>query len=495
MGEQTKLPNWLNKRAELSPDAIAIIVEDREYTFKEMNDLAISFSKKFHNRGIRQNQVVGVLQSNTLEMVFTLHALMHIGAEIVLFNNRLTNEELLWQFNDSKIEWLITEETYRHIESVYPQKEACLFIEQIQDMVESETFSILEEFDLNKTATIMYTSGTTGFPKGVMQTYGNHWWSAMGSMLNLGLQADDRWLCTVPLFHISGLSILYRSVIYGMSVILHKQFREEEVNKAIIEQGVTITSVVTAMLNRLLYQLENRDYPTSFRCMLLGGGPAPLPLLEKCREKGIPVFQTYGMTETSSQIVTLSPQYSLEKLGSVGKALFPSQLKIVHDGKKSLPNEIGEIYVKGPNVTKGYAHRPEVTEESFEHGWLKTGDMGYCDEAGFLYVVDRRSDLIISGGENVYPAEIESILMTHPAIFEAGVTRIEDEQWGQVAAAFVVLHDKEEVQPDDIKQYCRSYLAPYKIPKYIYIVKQLTRNSANKLVRRELITLIPKERV
>ena len=489
--EQSKLPNWLKKRADLSPDMVGIIFEDKEYTFKEIYDTTVCYSKKLYAKGIHQHQVVGVLQNNTIEMVFTIYALMHIGAKIVLFNTRLTNEELSWQFKDAKVQWLITSEFYAHIQPIFPQPEACLYIEQVSKWEESDQFTILEEFDLAQTATIMYTSGTTGFPKGVIQTYGNHWWSAMGSMLNLGLQAEDKWLCTLPLFHISGLSILYKSVIYGMSIILHKQFCEKAANKAILEQGVTIMSVVTATLNRLMYELGEKNYPVSFRCMLLGGGPAPLTLLEKCHDKGIPVFQTYGMTETASQISTLSPQYSFEKVGSAGKALFPSQLKIVKDGKEALSNEIGEILVKGPNVTIGYAHRSEATKQAFDDGWLKTGDMGYCDEEGFLYVVDRRSDLIISGGENIYPAEIENILMKHPAIFEAGITGVEDERWGQVAAAFIVLHENEQADLQSILEHCRKYLATYKIPKYIYIVDELTRNSANKLVRKDLKKLIP----
>ncbi len=218
--------------------------------------------------------------------------------------------------------------------------------------------------------------------------------------------------------------------------------------------------------------------------MLLGGGPAPIHLLEQCKQKGIPVFQSYGMTETSSQIVTLAPEYSLEKIGSAGKALFPSQLRIEVDGRQAAANEAGEIVVFGPNVTKGYWNRLDATEQSIQAGWLHTGDIGYLDEEGFLYVLDRRSDLIISGGENVYPAEIESVLSSHPAVFEAGVRGVDDEKWGQVPLAFVVL--KEEVTEQQLLAYCRDHLASYKIPREIVFCPELPRNGANKLLRREL---------
>jgi o-succinylbenzoate---CoA ligase len=219
--------------------------------------------------------------------------------------------------------------------------------------------------------------------------------------------------------------------------------------------------------------------------MLLGGGPAALPLLEECVQKEIPVFQTYGMTETSSQIVTLSPEDSLRKLGSAGKPLFPSQLKILSDEKKEAAvNETGEIIVKGPNVTSGYLNRDKNSND----GWLYTGDIGYLDEEGFLFVLDRRSDLIISGGENIYPAEIEGVLASHPAIWDAGVIGSQDHKWGQVPVAFIVKHS--EVSEAEIMTFCLERLAKYKIPKKIYFIDKIPRNASKKILRRELRALL-----
>jgi O-succinylbenzoic acid--CoA ligase len=213
-----------------------------------------------------------------------------------------------------------------------------------------------------------------------------------------------------------------------------------------------------------------------------------LPILEKCKEANIPVYQTYGMTETSSQIVTLSPEDALTKLGSAGKVLFPAQLKI----KSENHHEAGEIVVKGPNVTKGYLYNEEATNKAIIDGWLHTGDMGYVDEDGYLYVLDRRSDLIISGGENVYPAEIESVLLSHPAVKEAGVTGQDDERWGKVPAAFLVMvHSIEE---SELRSFCQKRLASFKIPANFYFVDELTRNASNKLVRRKLFSLLEDQR-
>ncbi|RUQ31995.1 o-succinylbenzoate--CoA ligase [Peribacillus cavernae] len=484
-----RLPNWLRKRAELSPDRVAVEFDNRSYTFDELNKMAEETARKLASKGIRYGDICAVLMRNHIDSVVMLHALFYLGVKIVMLNNRLTPNELTWQIIDSQSEWFISEE---HFSKKLKQIDKGLSGVKILKKEEIRLFTgmdearIQEEFILQETATIMYTSGTSGNPKGVIQTFGNHWWSAMGSVLNLGLTEEDCWFCGVPIFHISGLSIFMRNVIYGMKVILVEKFDETEVNAMIQQKGVTIISVVTAMLNRVLLDLGNNSYPDSFRCMLLGGGPAPRHLLDECKSKGIPVYQTYGMTETSSQIVTLAPEYSMTKIGSAGKPLFPSQLKIEVEGRKAMPDEPGEIVVSGPNVTMGYLNREEETEKAIKNGWLYTGDIGYLDSEGFLYVMDRRSDLFISGGENVYPAEIESIISQHPAVFEAGVTSTDDEKWGQVPVAFVVVHEDTETDEKELISYCKQHLAAYKVPGQIIFCSSLPRNSSNKLLRREL---------
>lgn len=489
------MPNWLQKRADLTPNRIALKFHEEEWTFSQLNIASIRTAKRIASLGVKKGEKVAVLLHNGTHTVELIHALEYLGAVIVFLNTRLSHFELSWQIVDSNASLLIYD-AYNHDKTMdISQIESTSSLQimewsGIKDLHEVEV-PLQSEFDLNSIHSIIYTSGTTGHPKGVMLSYRNHWWSAMGSMLNMGLHIDDRWLACVPFFHVSGLSILMRSVIYGITVIIHETFDPHKVNQAIEVEGVTIISVVSNMLARMLDQRNSDGYPQSFRCMLVGGGPVPLHLLEKCKEGNIPVYQTYGMTETASQIVTLGPEFMLTKLGSAGKALFQAELRIEKDGKQLANGEVGEIVVRGANVTGGYYHRPEATAQSIQNGWLYTGDLGYLDDEGFLYVVDRRSDLIISGGENIYPAEIEAVLSSHPAVSEAGVTGKEDQRWGQVPVAFVKLHEGMNTSIEEIYAYCRNRLASYKVPQAIYVIDEIPRNAANKVLRRKLKEIIP----
>lgn len=493
MGE--RIPNWLLQRSHISPNKSALIFEDQVWTFREMQEIVQDLQEKLMTCLKKQDRRVAILMKNHPKMVWLIHALQQLEIETVFLNHRLTPAELGFQLRDSQVELLFYDVTLAEIANELYAENPQLRIYSTTQYEEfpNQQLKSRAEYDLAAICSIMYTSGTTGKPKGVQQTYGNHWWSAIGSSLNLGLQSNDSWLCAVPLFHISGLSILMRSVIYGMPVYLMEQFDEEKANTLLQSGQVTIMSVVTAMLSRMLETLGTNTYHTHFRCMLLGGGPAPLPLLERCVEKEIPVFQSYGMTETSSQIATLSPEDAFKKLGSAGKALFPAQIRIIdQNGQEAKAEEPGEIQLKGPNITSGYLARPEANQTSFEQGWFKTGDIGYLDEEGFLYVLDRRSDLIISGGENIYPAEIEEVLIGHDAVREAGVTGGKDEIWGQVPYAFVVM--RKPISEAELIQFCRTHLAAYKVPKKIMKVKTLPRNASNKLLRRKLLEFLEEEK-
>ncbi|WP_438312101.1 o-succinylbenzoate--CoA ligase [Sporosarcina sp. FA9] len=473
------IPNWLLQRAYLSPNKQALSFGNETWTFSEVNNTALNYARKISACGLNKGDRIALLGNSNAEMVFMIHACIHLGLEIVMLNSRLTKTELEWQIKDSEATAVLVSDDLNFVLS--ESKIRVILFSEIEQMREIQ-FDIEEIWDTDRTITIMYTSGTSGLPKGVRQTSGNHTSSAISSVLNLGLDDEDTWLCTMPLFHISGFSILVRSVIYGMKVQLHEKFEASKIAKELMYGSITHISVVSATLDKILREFEDNKAiaHSSFKAMLAGGGPVPIGYLERAEKCHIPILQTYGMTETSSQTTTLSASDSMRKIGSAGKPLFFNQIKI----KDTLiPLQSGEVYIRGPHVTPGYIGH-FADENPLKNGWLPTGDIGYLDEEGYLYIVDRRSDLIISGGENIYPAEIENVLLGHSNVIEAGVCGIDDEKWGSIPVAFVVI--SEEVTDINLKEYCAERLAGYKVPKQFHYVNELPRNASNKLLRRKL---------
>jgi o-succinylbenzoate---CoA ligase len=302
--------------------------------------------------------------------------------------------------------------------------------------------------------TVIRTSGTTGVPKAVELTYANHLASAIASADAVGVEPEDRWLCPLPLHHVGGLNVLIRSVINRTAVVLHERFDADRVRSTIESGEVTLASLVPTMLARL--RVAGLRQAPGLRAIALGGGPIPAGLLDWARETGIPVVPVYGMTETCSQVVA----------GSPGRPLRGVDLEIAADG---------EILVRGPMVARG-----AVAED----GWLHTGDLGRLDGDGRLHVLGRLKELIVTGGENVAPLEVEQALLAHPAVADAGVAGLPDPDWGEAVTAFVVL--REPATPEELRGWCRERLEPFKVPKTIHAVGRLPRNSGGKLLREQL---------
>ncbi|MBE1555462.1 o-succinylbenzoate--CoA ligase [Sporosarcina limicola] len=473
------IPNWLLQRAYLTPHKIALSFGDEKWTFVQLKDRALTLARKLSANDLNEGDRIALLGPSNAEMVFVIHACMLAGLEIVMLNSRLTEKEIAWQLDDSGASAVLVFDGLEN--NVAQSNVQTLLFSKVKESAE-EPIELQEQWESDRTLTIMYTSGTTGFPKGVRQTVGNHVSSALSSVLNLGLAEDDVWLCAMPLFHISGFSILARSVLYGMEVRLYEKFDAIQAAKEIQTGTVTRMSVVALTLDKILRELEKKDAVAhlSFKTMLAGGGPVPVDYLDRAQNRKIPVLQTYGMTETSSQTATLAASDAIRKIGSAGKPLFFNQIKI-KDANNA--GDKGEVLIRGPHVTPGYIGR-FIELDPLEDGWLPTGDIGYFDEEGYLYIVDRRADLIISGGENIYPAEIENVLAAHPGILEVGVCGQEHAEWGSVPIAFIVASGSLEV--DELTAFCEERLARYKVPKVFRFVDQLPRNASNKLLRREL---------
>ncbi len=489
------MPDWLRYRAFTSPDRPAIVAGVERWTFAELDQRVSRTARRLAGLGVRPGDRVATLLRNSHQAVEVIHAVGRIGAVLIPLNVRLTAGEIAWQLADVNARLLVSDAYTASLageaaHSLPKLARAAISGESpdaipLYDAPELDV-PLRERIALDDPHSIIYTSGTTGQPKGVLLSYGNHWWSAIGSALNLGTHQDDCWLACLPLFHVGGLAILTRSLIYGIPAVIHESFDPVAVNRSIDEDGVTIISVVSTMLRRMLTARGKRPYPPALRCVLLGGGPAPRDLLDTCARRAIPVVQTYGLTETASQVATLAPGDALRKLGSAGKPLFPNEVRIDRDGSALPPGEPGEILVRGPVVTRGYAGRLDATARALRDGWLHTGDLGYLDADGYLYVLDRRDDLIITGGENVYPAEVEAALLAQDGIEDAGVIGVPDPEWSQAVVAAVRLANGITLKEEQIRAACRARLAGYKVPVQIRFIDTLPRNAGGKLSRRAL---------
>lgn len=479
-------------------------------SYRELDAEADATARRLASLGVRAGDRVATCLHNGALAAILPHAVLRLGATLVPLNTRLTTRELAWQLERAEARVAVVDRrTAHHFEKVdcrtaivASDGEASLASGRpaLPDAAQADV-PLLAAHSPDHVLAIIHTSGTTGAPRGAMLTVGNFWWSAIGSALNVGIREDDHWLAPLPLFHVGGLSIVLRSAIYGTCAEIHDGFDAARVNEALDSGRASTISVVAVMLQRMMDERADRPYPPSLRLVLLGGGPAPASLLERCSGSGIPVALSYGLTETSSQVATLAPADAIRKPGSAGRAIYPNELHIARlpddDGRRRVPGdaewaapgEEGEILVRGPVVMKGYFGQPSDSERALENGWLHTGDIGRIDSDGYLYVLDRRSDLIITGGENVYPAEVESVLLAHADVAEAGVIGLPDEQWGQRVVAIVRLRSGSRNQDiaETMRAHCRAHLAGYKVPSQVIGTTQpLPRTASGKLRREEL---------
>ncbi|MBB1079142.1 o-succinylbenzoate--CoA ligase [Limosilactobacillus sp. STM2_1] len=462
-----EMQNWLLKQAETQPNHIAVDDGNEQLTFAELREQVAELVGKLNQ--LRPGDKVGLLATNSLMSYKIALAVITSGRSIVWLNWRLADEELQRQIADSGLLVCLVEDSLWRVTMSEPFRKYSTLLNQ-----STAKASLVATFKADRVASIMYTSGTTGKPKGVLQTFGNHFYSAISSALNLGLSSNDEWLCVAPIFHISGFSIIMRGLIYGITVRLVDKFRVTAIEQILVNEPVTIMSVVPFMLNKLVEQqkISHRSYNKSFRCMLLGGGTISRSTLERCLQSEIPVVQCYGMTETCSQIIALRASDALQKIGSVGQPLFTTQLKL---------SSKGEILLKTPALTPGYLNLPAKLPSKMVDGWYKTGDIGHLDDDGYLYIDGRVDEMIISGGENIFPQEIEQVYQQYPGIKEVAVTGQNDCEWGQVPVAFLVSDQRYPVT--DLINYGRQHLAHYKVPQHYYYVQSLPKNASGKIRR------------
>lgn len=481
--------DWLRARAETTPLKTAVIIDAQSWSYQEVNTLVDRLCTHLSLQGVLTGDHIALRMPNSLSFVLAVHAAARMGLVLVPINFRLTAGEVAHQLSKADCRWLLGElppGTHPVPVAVIPMPADPIEMQSLLPKPNQPWDSQIS-YALDRLQAIVFTSGTTGFPKGAMLTFGNHFWSALGSAFRLGIQPDDRWLVCLPLYHVGGLAILFRACLYGTSVVIQGGFSPEAVDRALQKQRVTLVSLVPTMLKRLLEGRDRVDWP-ALRLILLGGAAPSAEDLARANRLGVPVAATYGLTECASQVATQEPNQAATKIGCAGRSLLFTSVEIItEDGLRTDVGEPGEIVVTGPTVMAGYYDDDEATRAVLRNGRFHTGDIGYLDAEGELWVLGRRTDLIVTGGENVYPAEVERVLLQHEAVREVAVVGLPDTEWGQLVAATIVPQPGSTLAVADLDQYVRTHLAGYKRPRLWSIAADLPLTSSGKVRRDDVI--------
>lgn len=492
------MQDWLSARIVAGADAPALYIYGDDgtptaYTYRQLHHLSLRMMRYLQQNDIQSGQKVAALMTSDLVCVVLLHAIMRMGCVLIPLNTRLTTDELNWQLANTGVDALCYPPSQASKAGAISAQSSTKMLDLSSSLEQeaSDTTYIPRSIHLDDVFLLVYTSGTTGHPKAVELTYGNVFYSAMASAYRLGTLPHDRWLCILPLYHVGGLSILIRACLYGIAVDLQSRFDVPVLDQTLQQHPISLISLVPTMLYRLLDETDPQRWQPTLRLILLGGAVASPDLIQRCIDLNLPVATTYGLSEAASQVATATPDHVRCKPGTVGKPLLFSSIRIVDEnGQTQAAGQIGEVVVRGLTTMRGYYKNPQATAATLRDGDLYTGDMGYVDDDGDLFVVQRRSDLIVSGGENIYPAEVENILKQHVAVVDAAVVGLDDVEWGQRVSAAVVLRSDADIAADDLIIFCRQHLAGYKVPRFIHIVDDLPKTASGKIRRPDVVDLL-----
>ena len=499
---------FITKRAQLSPevDAVVDVASGRRQNYVELNERCNRVANALTGEGLQRGDRVATLLMNGPEFVETFFGTAKVGGVIVALNWRLVADELSFILTDSGATTLVfgtafnelVEELHRrgtdgtqvsHWIHVGDAAQRPSFATGYEDLLHrasaDEPAVVAGDDDL---LFIMYTSGTTGLPKGVMHSHKTAIWSVITANATADVRYGDRYLICLHLFHVDALNPLRSTFHKGGSAIIMSEFDPVRIWEVFGEERITVTLAVPAMLNFMLltYDKDAHDI-SSLRWVMSGAAPVPVSLIETYAAMGVEIHQVYGLTETCGPGCLISPDDALARAGSTGKAFFHTEVRVVREnGDDCGADEPGEVLIRGPHVMVGYWNRPEATAEAIDADqWFRTGDIAVVDADGFVYIQDRVKDMIISGGENVYPAEIENVLVSMDGITEAAVIGVPSEKWGESPLAVVVKSDA-SITAQQVLEYCEGKLARFKLPKLVEFTDVIPRNPTGKVLKRVL---------
>ncbi|QUH02094.1 long-chain fatty acid--CoA ligase [Saccharopolyspora erythraea] len=491
------LGSWPARRARMTPGRVALVHGERRDTYAELARRTAALARGLRERGVRRGDRIGYLGPNHPAYLETLFASASLGAVFVPVNTRLAAPELTYVLADAGVSVLVHTAATGHLvdAAASPVLRERLVVDEdsYEDVAGGVGEPVAEPVGLDDPCLIMYTSGSTGRPKGVVLSHGNLTWNCVNVLVESDLSGSEVALVAAPLFHTAALGMTcLPTLLKGGTAVLMESFDPAAALELVARHRVTLLFGVPAMYDAIAAHpsWESADL-SSVRAMLCGGSPVPDATIRRYLDRGLVFVQGYGMTETSPGVLILDPDAVRTKAGTAGVPSFFTDVSVVDpSGNPVAAGERGEIVVRGPNVMLGYWNQPDATDEALSGGWMHSGDVATVDEDGYITIVDRIKDLIISGGENVYPAEVESALHEHPAVELCAVVGVPDPKWGEVPRAVVVLRPGVSATADELRDHLRRHLAAYKVPKQVDFWDDLPRTGAGKVrksdVRRRL---------
>jgi len=498
--------DWLQKWSKYTPNRLFLREHDRniDWTYLDFNNRTNALAHHLIDKyNIKKGDRIAVYSKNNSEYVLLFLACIKIGAILVPLNFRLTSRELNIPITDADPILFIYESEYQ--DEITEIKSLSKNINKIT--IESITHFLTEDIEISikiienniledDVVMILYTSGTTGLPKGAIINHRMLFWNSINTGLRLDLNSMDHTQSYAPFFHTGGWNVLFTPFLHhGASHTILSKFDADLILQLMEKEKTTLLFGVPTMLQMMSDSpyFDKIDL-TSVRYAVVGGAPMPIPLINIWHEKGISIRQGYGLTEVGPNCFSLHQDDAIRKKGSIGFPNFYIETKIANDkSNECQPNEVGELWLKSPVVTPGYWNKPKEYSESMTDGWFHTGDMVKQDADGYVFVMDRKKNMFISGGENVYPAEVEAYIVSNNDIKEVSVIGVSDEKWGEVGHAFIVKNANSTITEAEIISYCKGNLAKYKIPKYVSFLSELPRNEAGKINRMELLEIHQKQ--
>lgn len=499
---------WVKSQSWMRPESVAVVGDGVRWIYRELDDRVSRLSRALRTRlGVKKGDRVAILSVNGPAYLLTLLAAARAGVTVVPLNWRLSAAELEYQLRDSGTRRIFCSNEYLGVAGDLTGRigleppvritrgDPAAGLLELEELLAEPAGDEAdrEPMPWDTPIVIGYTSGTTGKPKGAVLTSANFFWNAMNDLLTIDIRSSDAVITLLPMFHIGGLGLFtLPTLLAGGKVVIPDRFDPDQALRQVAEEGVTIVFGVPTVHQRLLEAID-RTKPdlSSVRMFYSGGAPCPVDLINAFYDRGHVFGQGYGLTETSPTVFMLVDETDCRrKAGSIGRAAAFNRVRLLDPatGRQVGPGEVGEITVRGPNVFSHYWQNDEATKQAIRDGWFHTGDLARADEEGFVTIAGRLKEMIISGGENVYPVEVEQAIQRHPAVAEAAVYGVPHPEWGEVPHAAVVLAGA-AITEDELREYCLTRLARYKVPKRFHIVSDLPRNAGGKVLKGELVKM------